>query len=395
MKILITSDWYAPAINGVVTSVVNLRNQLQTRGHEVRVLTLAQNISHMPWHMQGTYQDGIWYLPSISAGWVYPGARMVSGPVRNYIEEIIQWRPDVVHSQCEFATFRPAKIIAEKTGARFCHTYHTVYENYTHYFSPHRSFGKKAAALFSKWICNQTDAVIAPTQKVKYLLEGYHIDRPVYVVPSGIDCSQFARAHRKAPLRDNAQALCTLIFAGRLAREKNIEELLLLLACRRDLPYRLLLVGDGPYRPALEHLTAQLGISERVTFVGMVSPRSIAQWYQRGAIFVSASTSETQGLTLPEALASGLPAVCRKDLCLDGVIENGRNGWQFENAQEFYSALAQLQDPAVYRRMSANALRSASMFDQSYFADRILAVYAAQPGKIRNMPLPGTSCVAC
>ena len=71
MKILITSDWYSPAVNGVVTSVKNLRRGLEERGHEVRVLTLSQTTRS--WE-----QDGVTYIGSVAAGLIYPGARLRS-----------------------------------------------------------------------------------------------------------------------------------------------------------------------------------------------------------------------------------------------------------------------------------------------------------------------------
>lgn len=123
-----------------------------------------------------------------------------------------------------------------------------------------------------------------------------------------------------------------LITVGRLAKEKNIEEILELLADARGQQYRYLLVGDGPYLEVLEAKVQALGLTDRVTFAGMVPPEQVASYYKKGDIFVCASGSETQGLTYIEALASGLPLVCHKDACLEDVLTDGYNGWQYENA---------------------------------------------------------------
>ena len=72
MKILITTDWYAPSVNGVVTSVLNLEKKLREQGHQVRVLTLAQNRGSQ-WRQQGKREGNVWYLPSVGAGKIYPG----------------------------------------------------------------------------------------------------------------------------------------------------------------------------------------------------------------------------------------------------------------------------------------------------------------------------------
>ena len=184
MKILITSDWYIPAVNGVVTSVKNLRRELERRGHEVRILTLSQT-THS-WE-----KDGVTYLGSIAAGLIYPGARLRTALGGKWVRELVKWGPDVVHSQCEFSTFFLARRIAEERNIPLIHTYHTVYEDYTHYFSPSVHFGKKAAAIFTRWVARHTDCLIAPTGKVRMLLQNYRVQRPVFVVPSGIDLERF------------------------------------------------------------------------------------------------------------------------------------------------------------------------------------------------------------
>ena len=98
MKILITTDWYEPVINGVVTSVVNLSNELKKRGHEVKILTLSRN--------HHTYIVGdVTYAASVGAGKIYPEARLKMPVIKAVIDKLIEWKPDVIHSQCEFSTF--------------------------------------------------------------------------------------------------------------------------------------------------------------------------------------------------------------------------------------------------------------------------------------------------
>lgn len=95
MKVLITTDWYKPAINGVVTSVCNLREELQQRGHEVKILTLSRTA-------RSYEEEGVIYMGSVNAGYIYPGARLRVSPGRELYRGIIEWNPDIVHSQCEF-----------------------------------------------------------------------------------------------------------------------------------------------------------------------------------------------------------------------------------------------------------------------------------------------------
>ena len=385
MKILITSDWYSPAVNGVVTSVKNLRRGLEERGHEVRILTLSQTTRS--WE-----EDGVTYIGSVAAGLVYPGARLRTALAGKYVRELVDWHPDVVHSQCEFSTFFLARRIAEELNIPLVHTYHTVYEDYTHYFSPSVRFGKKAAAVFSRWAAAQTDCMIVPTGKVRLLLQSYGVDRPVVVVPSGIDLGRFRQEPdpwRMAVLRsslDIPPENLVLVSVGRLAEEKNLDELLALRAELGNAPVTLLLVGDGPDRVRLEGAAAGLGLTAPdVVFAGMVPAEQVADWYQLGDLFVSASTSETQGLTYVEALAAGVPVLCRADPCLEGVIREGENGWTYRDSAEFQRKLALFQSqPHHHVKMAELARRSAGEFSLQRFAERAEAIYRLQIARRGN-----------
>ncbi|WP_297709102.1 glycosyltransferase family 4 protein [Dysosmobacter sp.] len=379
MKILITTDWYSPAVNGVVTSVLNLRRELELRGHEVRVLTLSQDL-------HSSVQDGVTRIGSVAAGLVYPGVRLRTALAGRWVRELVEWGPDVVHSQCEFSTFFLARRIAEELNVPLIHTYHTVYEDYTHYFSPSVRLGRRAVAALSRWVAARTDCMIAPTGKVRTLLQGYGVRTPVFVVPSGIDLRRFqrppvpgCRASLLAAL-DIPRENLVLVSVGRLAAEKNLDELLRFRAAMGDQAVTLLLVGDGPYRAQLEQEAADLGLrAPQVVFAGMVPPQQVAEWYQLGDLFVSASSSETQGLTYVEALAAGVPALCRADPCLSGVIRDGENGWQFRDFSDFMSKLEAFRaHPELRRALSEQAAASARDYSAEEFARRVEAIYLAQ-----------------
>jgi 1,2-diacylglycerol 3-alpha-glucosyltransferase len=389
MKILITSDWYKSAVNGVVTSVLNLQHELERRGHEVRILTLSNT--------RETYWDGnVLYLGSIDANKVYPGARLRSCLARHEIRELISWKPDVVHSQCEFSTFLLARQIANAVHAPLVHTYHTVYEDYTHYFSPSRECGRWLAEMFTRIVLGQTSCVVAPTGKVRELLMGYGINQPVYVIPTGIDLSRFTAPISAA----QTDALKTrlgipahnhvLVYVGRLAKEKNIDTLLECCAgFEKDVT--LLIVGGGPEQGRLEAKAKDLGISDQVIFAGMAAPEEVANYYRLGDIFVSASTSETQGLTYIEALASGLPAVCQADPCLSGVVENGSNGFQFHTAEELQREVSLLlQDEDLRRAMARAAAKSAQKFSSAEFARAAEHLYRAEVWRMGGDACPYT-----
>ena len=376
MKVLITTDWYTPTVNGVVTSILNLRKELQTRGHEVRILTLSQT-------RKSFTENGVTYIGSIGAGKIYPGARVRFAAASRLIQDIIDWRPEVVHSQCEFSTFLVARRISEELDIPLIHTYHTVYEDYTHYFAPTHRMGKHMAAAFSRRVLDKADIVISPTKKVKDLLWGYGVLPEIRVIPTGVNIDRFEKETDSIKLKELRKSLGIpegnkiLLYLGRLAKEKNIEEILLYFSKMDRRNLTLLIAGGGPYRHALDEKVRSLGIEGDVVFAGMVDPAETSDYYHLGDIFVTASESETQGLTYIEALASGLPTLCKRDACLDGVVVNGNNGWQYENGSEFLSEMKIfLSDESVRRRLSRNAANAAKAHHSSAaFAKDVARAY--------------------
>ncbi|WP_172196034.1 glycosyltransferase family 4 protein [Saccharibacillus qingshengii] len=374
MKILITTECYRPIINGVVTSVVNLQSELEKNGHEVRILTLSPDAHSF-------VQEDITYIGSVKA--LYPGVRTALRVHRRELQDLLDWKPDVIHSQCEFSTFRMARYIAGKLKIPIVHTYHTVYEDYTHYFSPSRTWGRAAVALFTRSTLKHVQSVVAPTQKVRSLLEGYGVPGDIHVVPTGVDLSQFQAelsAERRLVLRESfglSEKDHVLVSVGRLAKEKNLEEILRFVSQCRQPHLKLLVVGDGPNRQALERYAKELDLQDRVVFAGMVQPERIADYYKLGDLFVSASNSETQGLTYIEAMASGVPVLCRRDDCLSGVVDSGVNGWQYDTFEQFEESLtAALHQEGLLEELGENARKLAlERYSSSAFGTSAEQIY--------------------
>ena len=377
MKILITSDWYIPAVNGVVTSVKNLRQALERRGHEVRILTLSANLK--------SYKEGsVYYIKSIPLGVVYPDVRMPVSYHNQLIRELIDWKPDVIHSQCEFFSFQFARHISKATGAPLIHTYHTLYEQYATYVIPSKRLGRRMVATFSRTRLKHVDTVIAPTRKVEMSLRRYGLRNPIRIVPSGISIDQYQYRMTQEERMSRRKALGipedhqVLINLGRLGTEKNLNELLDLFASvlRDNSRLTFLIVGDGPAKEELERQAKKLGIDNHVVFTGMVAPCEVQNYYQLGDIFVSASTSETQGLTYIEAAANGLPLVCRQDPCLDDVIEEGVNGYEYTACEDFIRDIHSiLWNPDWRDAASRSSEEIAASFDKSHFAEAVENIY--------------------
>ncbi len=385
MKILITTECYRPIINGVVTSVVNLQSELEKNGHEVRILTLSPDARSFE-------QDGVTYIGSVAA--LYPGVRTALRVHRRELRSLLDWKPDVVHSQCEFSTFRMARYIAGKLHVPIVHTYHTVYEDYTHYFSPSQTWGKAAVAWFSRNTLRHVQCVVAPTEKVHGLLTGYGVPGDIQIVPTGVDLDQFQTElsdERRSLLRKKlglTEKEVVLVSVGRLAKEKNLEEILRFTSEYPSLGVKLLVVGDGPHRSSLERYAAELGLGDRIVFAGMVQPHEVADYYRLGDLFVSASNSETQGLTYIEAMASGLPVLCRRDDCLKGVVDTGVNGWQYESFEQFKEALSSvLNSRERLIELGEQARRKAlGKYSSSAFAESAEQIYVRAIAAYRPIP---------
>ena len=378
LKILITTDLYTVSTNGVVTSVQNLFDELTEKGHDVRILTISDTIH--------SHRDGaVYYIRSVPLKVVYPDLRMPTSFRHKLIQEIIDWKPDVVHSQCEFFSYQFAARISRITGAPLVHTYQPLYEQYlTSYVVPSKRLGDYLAKVLSRHRLKRVDTLVAPTQKVENTLHGYGMRAPISVVPSGISLQQHfqritaeerQKKRRSLGIAEDDQVLINL---GRLGGEKNLGELLELFAEARKQndSLKFLIVGDGPAREGLQEQAKELGIGEHVIFTGMVPPSEVQNYYQLGDVFVSASTSETQGLTYIEAAANGLPLLCRQDDCLADVLQEGENGYEYTSAEEFLHAIdAVMEDPQWRAAAARRSEEIAATIDKKNFGEAIENVY--------------------
>ena len=134
LKILITTDLYTTNTNGVVTSVQNLFGELKAKGHDVRILTLSNDMH--------SHKDGaLYYIRSLPLGVVYPDVRMPTAFHHKLIQELIDWRPDVIHSQFEFFSFQFATRILPAHRCAYRNTYHTLYAALCGYLVPASGVG--------------------------------------------------------------------------------------------------------------------------------------------------------------------------------------------------------------------------------------------------------------
>ena len=338
-------------------------------GHDVRVLTLSNTTK--------SYRDGkVYYVGSLSAAKIYPQARVTNLLAASHLKEIKDWGPDMIHSQCEFSTFIMAKRIASDLEVPVVHTYHTVYEDYTHYFIPSKRAGKKLVSIASKTFAGFCDRIIVPTNKTKKLLLTYGIrEEMIDIIPTGINIPEI---YDKKLLRKSLgidEDAKVILYLGRLGAEKNIQEIMAYYDKLKDDDIKLYIVGGGPYLNTLKEDSDKL--NKEVVFTGMVDANSVNRYYQAADIFVTASTSETQGLTYYEALANGTIALCRDDSVLDGVIKNGFNGFRYQDFQGFEKFIDRVfSDSETKELLETNARAYAEVnFSTQGFGEKCLASY--------------------
>lgn len=377
MNIAIFSDTYLPQVNGVVSSIVTLEKQLIQQGHQVYVFTISHpkakqdephihRIPSMPFVFLKDHRVGILYSPRL-------------------IGKIKKLKIDIILSQTEFSLGFFARLVAKKLHIPIVHTYHTMYEEYMHYISKGVEFSPELARKYSKNFCNHVNGVVAPTEKTKNLLLSYGVKKPIRVIPTGIDFSPFdptgydpSEIESLRESFDLSLDTPVILFVGRIAKEKSIDCILYALPdVVNAIPHvKMLVVGDGPELPALKKLAAQLNLQDTLIFAGMRPWCDIGKYYQLGDVFVSASVSETQGLTFAEAMAATLPVVAKVDDSVKGLVVDDYNGKLFETTKELSAALIQLLSDSAYRSiLSKNALSSVEPLSDVIFGENALNYY--------------------
>lgn len=383
MKILIVSDLYKPMINGVVTSIVNLRSGLESLGHEVRILTLSQT-------RHSYMEDGVYYIGSVNTERIYPNTRLSMRSISKQKKDILEWGPDIVHTQNEFCTFYIAKKIVKNTGIPVVDTYHTVYGDYTHYFFKSKKLGLMAVVACTKLLGRNVNCIVAPTNKISNILNSYGVACPVHTIPSGIFLEKFYRKVSEEKIQETRMELgipddhFVMLSVSRIGKEKNLDELIRCMHRLKGQKMTLVIVGDGPEKKKLEKLTEKAGLTDTVKFAGMVSPKIVAMYYQMADLFVSASTSEAQGLTYIEALATGTPILCKKDDCLNGVLDEGKNGYIFRTEKEFIEKLDMYVASEDKEEMCVHAKNTVEKFSKESFVKSLENLYEMYVRKATN-----------
>ncbi|MFI5265312.1 MAG: glycosyltransferase family 4 protein [Candidatus Levyibacteriota bacterium] len=371
MRIGLFTESYLPDPNGVATSIAASAKELRKLGHTVYVIA--------PKHPGYKDEKNVIRLQSMR---IYEKLDMrfaLHLPERNLIK-ILRLDLDIVHGHDGGPVSFLGWEVAHLKNLPYIGTYHTLAHEYTHYVLRGKIITPAMVKIFTRIFGNMCEKLITPTEASMKELRKLGVKTPVVILPNGIDRSLFQKSpkgflRRKLKIKNETKIL---LYVGRLGREKSVGFLLksFQYILKNNPNTALVLVGDGPEKKALKELVQKLRLSN-VYFTGFLSPEIIPQAYADAHIFVFSSKTETQGMVLIEAMATGLPVVAVKDRAFSTLIQNGHNGYLSEGNEKEFAKLTEkiLTSPALYAKMCENAITSTQKYALEDRTRELLTLY--------------------
>lgn len=379
MKVAIVTETFYPSTDGVVTRLTAAVRWLIKEGHEVIVIAPDQGIS--------SYEGAT--VHGIPAFRFFLYKHLPLSYPRPLVGKLLRrFAPDVVH------VVNPAVLGVAGIwyGRRWplVASYHTHVPHYADFYR--LTWLKPILWWYVRLMHNRADLNLCTSHAVMEELKARRF-RNVKVWKRGVNTELFGPRHRNADMRHRLSGgepdKKVLLYVGRLAAEKQIESVRSVLDASDA--YRFAVVGDGPHREALEeHFRGT-----RTTFHGFLHGDELAAAYASSDLFVFPSTTETLGLVLLEAMASGLPVVAAASGPTLEQIDDGHNGFLFDPLREgeFARKVLSLTDEAELRRAGERAFRAAAelgwdgpsrqLLDVYRTALRVRTVRAARTGAAR------------
>lgn len=333
MRIGMFTDTYFPQVSGVSTSIKILSDQLKKAGHEVIIFTTSDPDARP--------ENGIVRLPSVPFA-SFEDRRIAYGGLDRCVKISKEYNLDIIHTHTEFSLGIAGKYVASRLKIPTVHTYHTMYENYTHYIWNGRLIKRQHIRWLSKVFCSQADGVITPSEMTYDTLMEYGVDAPMQIIPTGVQLPDFNENY-KSIIREQLKIPMdapVLLSLSRLSKEKSIDEVLMAFPMvQKAYPkVHLVIVGDGPYRETLETIAKGYEL-KNVHFVGEIMHHEVNQYYQMADLYINASESESQGLTYLESIANRLPIVAKENDYLNQIIQSGEFGQLYAPNGSLHTAI--------------------------------------------------------
>ena len=329
MRIAVFTDTYLPTVDGVVTSVLTTKRELERRGHEVIVFA-----PQVPGNGRGRSEDVVWVRAREFRH--YPGYRIAMFPGRE-VELLEDMKVDLVHSHGIGFMGIKGMWAAWQCKRPLVLTFHTMVMDAMTYYTPFHinlDLLARGLRLYLRVFLHKCAAVVVPSLSILRELERFAPRmRLTDVIPTGVDITRFRPDLDESWVRrkygfDGDEVV---LHVGRLAYEKDLQ--VLAAAFARLKAWRpnakLLLVGRGPYEQGLRALVRKKGIAEDVVFAGFVPDEDLPAYYAASDAFAITSRFETQGLAVLEAMASGKPVAGVNYRAIPEFVRDGRNGFLF------------------------------------------------------------------
>ena len=386
MRVGIFTESYPPLVNGVSTSILMLEHALTKLGHEVFIITVSDNKKDYVLENNGH----ILRLPSVNLANCYDYKMTSVYPIKA-VNMIKKMNLDVIHSNVEFTVGIFARVVSEQLSIPLVHTYHTNWEDYTHYITKNKKILDDICKKLLKYLVvffedKTVTELIVPSNKIYNLFKDkYKFTKNIHIIQTGIETSKFYKENfnqkdinslkKKLGIKKKDFVVMTV---SRLAKEKSVDRII---NNHKELVkkysnMKLLIVGDGPDIDKLKDEAKSLGVSDSVIFTGKVPLSDIPIYYQLGNVFVTASKSETQGLTVVEAISSSLPVVAVKDDSFVNSVIEDFNGFVFTDDEKYINSISKLyEDKELYNRLSNQSRLLSADFSSEYFALKVLKVY--------------------
>lgn len=305
------TESFLPHMNGVTGSVLQILRHLERTGHTARVV--APDADGIPTVMHGAPVEAVPSLPLPG----YRNVRVGTSPAHRVAASLRRFDPDVVHLASPFALGWRGALAAERLGVPAVAAYQTDVAAYTERYRLPATTG--LAQNHIARLHRRATLTLAPSEDSARQLAALGVDR-VRRWGRGVDAERFHPGRRDEELRAAWQAPVVIGYVGRLAPEKQVEDLAVL----QDIPgARLVIVGDGPSRARLE------GLLPGALFLGHLAGEALAAAVASFDVFVHPGESETFGQTLQEAHASGVPVVATGRGGPLDLVRMGRDGWLY------------------------------------------------------------------
>ena len=332
MNIGLFTDTYFPQLSGVATSIQTLKNALEKNGHSVFIFTTTD-----PHLGKGTIEPNVFRVSSVPFV-SFTDRRIAFRGLFQATKIAKEVKLDIVHTQTEFSMGMIGKYVAHSLGIPAIHTYHTMYEDYLHYVLNGHLLKPYHVKQFTKAYLHNMDGVVAPSERVKETLTRYGVTIPMRIIPTGVDLTAINENPRRDVRKElgidsNEKVILTL---SRVAAEKKIDQILDVLptVLESEPNVKFVIAGDGPDVQPLKDQVARLSLEDYVIFAGSVEHSDVGNYYRMADLFVSASDTETQGLTYIEALAAGTKCVVYSTDYTEHVFDNKELGSTFTTKNE-------------------------------------------------------------